>query len=202
MPKQRNPPYMFPGDPGYRLGSPTSSDESYDEYGQPRWGGVGQGAPLDENGRYIYSQIGQPVVPSPPPTDEVVSPNGDHYGATSIALAGGSDIVGDHPSLKRVHSDDENSLPRTPQARRLGAMLTNTPSKFTSTPTSQLRRARKRPRLEDPFEFHTGLQVSTRIDSLEMTMKDLQQDVKVSLERQTELLSEILDVLRKGNPTS
>ncbi|KAF8445725.1 hypothetical protein L210DRAFT_2928372 [Boletus edulis BED1] len=87
------------------------------------------------------------------------------------------------------------SLPRTPQARRLGAMLTNTPSKFTSAPTSQLRRARKRPRLEDPFESPTGLQISTRMDSLEMTMKDL-------LERQTELLSEILDMIRKGNPTS
>lgn len=27
--------------------------------------GVGQGAPLDDKGRYIYSQIGMPVVPSP-----------------------------------------------------------------------------------------------------------------------------------------
>lgn len=51
--------------------SPCASpvdEQSYDEWGQARWGGTGQGAPLDENGRYIYSQMGMPVVSSPPPT--------------------------------------------------------------------------------------------------------------------------------------
>lgn len=44
-------------------------DESYDEndeLGLPIWPGFGQGAPVDEKGRYIYSQIGRPVVPHSP----------------------------------------------------------------------------------------------------------------------------------------
>ena len=45
----------------------ADDSDTYDSDGQPKWGGVGQGAPLDENGRYIYSQIGMPVVPSPSP---------------------------------------------------------------------------------------------------------------------------------------
>jgi hypothetical protein len=46
------------------LGYP--SDISVDKHGQPRGQGTGQACPCDENGRYIYSQMGQPVAPSPP----------------------------------------------------------------------------------------------------------------------------------------
>ena len=69
MPRRLNPPYMLPGDPGYRSEhssqSLPSDAGSYDSLGQPRFGGVGQGAPLDENGRYIYSQVGMPIFASP-----------------------------------------------------------------------------------------------------------------------------------------
>ena len=77
MPRRCNPPWVFPGDLEYKLEynsqSPPPNDgmsdaESYDEYGQPRWGGVGQGAPLDEHSQYIYSQVGMPIFPSPPPS--------------------------------------------------------------------------------------------------------------------------------------
>jgi hypothetical protein len=47
------------------LGLGYPDDVSLDEWGQPKGGGVGQGYPCDENGRYIYSQIGMPAVPSP-----------------------------------------------------------------------------------------------------------------------------------------
>lgn len=47
------------------VGLHYADNESYDEHGQPRGGGIGQGAPHDENGRYLYSQVGKPVVPSP-----------------------------------------------------------------------------------------------------------------------------------------
>ena len=77
MPQRCNPPWVFPGDleykPEYNSQSPPPDDgmsdaESYDEYGQPRWGGIGQGAPLNEHGQYIYSQVGMPIFPSPPPS--------------------------------------------------------------------------------------------------------------------------------------
>jgi hypothetical protein len=48
------------------VGLHYADNESYDEWGQARWGGIGQGTPHDENGRYLYSQVGNPVVPSPP----------------------------------------------------------------------------------------------------------------------------------------
>lgn len=40
------------------------------------------------------------------------------------------------------------------------------------------------------------------MDNLEKVTMDLQQGLKVVLERQTELLSEILDAIRRGNSTS
>ena len=39
-----------------------TDNESYDEWGQARGGGIGQGAPHNENGCYIYSQVGMPVI--------------------------------------------------------------------------------------------------------------------------------------------
>jgi hypothetical protein len=73
MPCRRNPPYLFPSDPEYISESSSQSsphqgsEASYDDYGQVRGGGTGQGIPLDENGRYIYSQVGMPVIASPSP---------------------------------------------------------------------------------------------------------------------------------------
>ena len=40
------------------------------------------------------------------------------------------------------------------------------------------------------------------MDNLEKVTMDLQQGLKVVLERQTELLSEILDAIHRGNSTS
>ena len=70
-------------DPSYSPLDDMMSEILYDSDGQPNCGGVGQGAPLDENGRYIYSQIGQPVVaspplPSPPPAGNVVHRESPH----------------------------------------------------------------------------------------------------------------------------
>ena len=48
------------------VGLHYADNESYDEWGQAKWGGFGQGAPHDENGRYLYSQVGNAVVPSSP----------------------------------------------------------------------------------------------------------------------------------------
>ena len=49
-----------------RAASPSYSDtNSYDEWGQAKGGGTGQGAPLDENGHYIYSQAGMPAFSFP-----------------------------------------------------------------------------------------------------------------------------------------
>lgn len=90
---------------------------------------------------------------------------------------------------------------QTPQARRFGATLTNTPSRATTEPIL-LPRTPKRPRLQDPFDFRAGLRVSTQMDNLEKVTMDLQQGLKVVLERQTELLSEILDAIHRGNSTS
>jgi hypothetical protein len=74
---------MLPGEPGWKSGSPTPSDASYDDHGQPRGGGVGQGAPLDENGWYIYSQMGMPIIATPSPSPSVeVGPQADEVGHT------------------------------------------------------------------------------------------------------------------------
>ena len=43
-----------------------TDNESYDKWGQANGGGIGQGAPHDEHGCYIYSQVGMPVIPSSP----------------------------------------------------------------------------------------------------------------------------------------
>jgi len=52
---------------GNVVSSPGGSEESFDPFlGQPMFGGVGQGAPLNEHGQYIYSKVGMPVVPSSP----------------------------------------------------------------------------------------------------------------------------------------
>ena len=52
---------------GNVISSPGGSEESFDPFlGQPMFGGVWQGAPLNEHGQYIYSKVGMPVVPSPP----------------------------------------------------------------------------------------------------------------------------------------
>lgn len=78
MPRRRNPPYILPGDPEYRSdhdvrSSPSGephdgmSEASYDEWGQCRGAGGGQGAPLDENGWYIYSQADMPIITTPSP---------------------------------------------------------------------------------------------------------------------------------------
>ena len=55
------------GASGDVVSSPEGSEESFDPFfGQPMFGGVGQGAPLNEHGQYIYNKVGTPVVPSPP----------------------------------------------------------------------------------------------------------------------------------------
>jgi len=48
------------------LGLNHLDDISLDEWGQVAKEGIGQGAPCDENGCYLYSQIEMLVVPSPP----------------------------------------------------------------------------------------------------------------------------------------
>ena len=45
---------------------PDKSCDDNDKLGLPIWPGFSQGAPVDEKGHYIYSQIGQPVVPYSP----------------------------------------------------------------------------------------------------------------------------------------
>ncbi|KAG6373673.1 hypothetical protein JVT61DRAFT_6340 [Boletus reticuloceps] len=56
--------------------SPTSSESitnPYDELGQARGdAGTGQSTPLDETGYFVFSQVGVPVGPSPPPTSPLV----------------------------------------------------------------------------------------------------------------------------------
>lgn len=74
---------MFPGDPGWKSGSPTPLDASYDDLGQPRCRGTGQGAPLDENGQYLYSQMGMPIIAMPSPSPSVeVGPQANEVGHT------------------------------------------------------------------------------------------------------------------------
>ena len=52
---------------GNIVSSPGGSEESFNPFfGQPMFGGVGQGAPLNEHSQYIYSKVGMPVVPSLP----------------------------------------------------------------------------------------------------------------------------------------
>ena len=51
---------------GNVVSSPGGSEESFDPFlGQPMFGGVGQGAPLNEHSQYIYSKVGMSVDPSP-----------------------------------------------------------------------------------------------------------------------------------------
>lgn len=55
------------GASGDVVSSPEGSEESFNPFfGQLMFGGVGQGAPLNEHGQYIYNKVGTPVVPSPP----------------------------------------------------------------------------------------------------------------------------------------
>ncbi|KAG6379384.1 hypothetical protein JVT61DRAFT_11849 [Boletus reticuloceps] len=213
MPRRLNPPYMLPGDPGYRSEhdsqSLPSDAESYDEYGQPRGGGVGQGAPLDENGRYIYSQAGMPILASPSPSSPHTGP---HAAQENLLSPGNSDNMPadaalghtevNRPCLKRgwCSDDADDSLPQTPchlnTAKGLFALGT---SRLVNTmPSLPSPRAPKRRRLRAPFSISTRLQTS-HMESLEETMKELQKDVRSMLVKQTEILAEILDVLREGN---
>ena len=73
----------MPGDPGWRSGSPTLSDASYDDNGQSRWGGFGQAAPVDENGRYIHVSSPPYITPSPDLSAEV-GPLIDEVGHSSM----------------------------------------------------------------------------------------------------------------------
>ena len=67
------------------------------------------------------------------------------------------------------------------------------PSRATSSSVPiLLLRTPKRPCLQDPFDFHAGLQVLACMNNLEKVMTDLQQDLKVVLEKQMELMSKIL----------
>ncbi|KAF8447785.1 hypothetical protein L210DRAFT_1040292 [Boletus edulis BED1] len=56
--------------------SPTSSESitnPYDELGQARGdAGTGRSTPLDGTGYFVFSQVGVPVGPSPPPTSPLV----------------------------------------------------------------------------------------------------------------------------------
>ncbi|KAF8120736.1 hypothetical protein EV363DRAFT_1188394 [Boletus edulis] len=205
MPRRRNPPWMHPSDPRYKpeysSQSPPpddGSDQSYDDYGQPRFGGVGQGAPLDENGRYIYSQVGMPIFPSPSPpapsidlhTKELL----DHNDQADTAVA--HEYATSRPSLKRKFNDVVNdSLPQTP--RRLGGSLTNTPTHMRSLPAA-LSPARKRHRLRAPFDLGLGWQGS-RMERLEDAIGEMRRDLNVELAKQTEILAGILAVLREQN---
>ncbi|KAG9308278.1 hypothetical protein JVU11DRAFT_12041 [Chiua virens] len=150
MPKRRNPPNMLPGGLGWRSDSPTSSDASYDEWGQPRWGGVGQGAPLDENGRYIYSQIGMPVCATPHASprapglevNELNSPQ--HRDGAIPALSSPSANVGPQletdaqrtPRQDRDHADSEVNELDTPDHHD-GAIRVPTPSSPSANVGSQ-----------------------------------------------------------------
>ena len=60
-------------------------------------------------------------------------------------------------------------------------------------PLVQQPRALKRHRLQAPFDF------APRMEGLEEAMKELRQDVKAALVKQTEILTEILGVLREQN---
>jgi hypothetical protein len=63
-------------------------------------------------------------------------------------------------------------------------------------PLIQQPRAPKRCRLRAPFDFSVGLPAS-RMESLEGAMKELQQDINAALVKQTEILIEILGLLRE-----
>ncbi|KAG6374719.1 hypothetical protein JVT61DRAFT_4089 [Boletus reticuloceps] len=212
MPRRRNYPWVLPCDTEYKqeYGSKspppedTASDAgSYDEYGQPRFGGVGQGAPLDENGRYIYSQVGMPIFPSPPPPapsiDLLTEESLDHNGQADTAVAHDSEHATSHPSLKRKFDDVfDDSLPQTP--RRLGGSLTNTPTHVRCLPAT-LPPATKQRRLRAPFGLGLGLQAS-RMERLEDVVNEMRQDLIAGLAKQTEILAGILAVLGERNPVN
>jgi hypothetical protein len=60
-------------------------------------------------------------------------------------------------------------------------------------PLVQQPRAPKRHRLQAPFDF------APHTEGLEEAMKELQQDVRAALVKQTEILTEILGVLQERN---
>ncbi|KAN0073664.1 hypothetical protein V8E55_012141 [Tylopilus felleus] len=182
---------------------------SYDSLGQPRFGGVGQGAPLDENGRYIYSQVGMPIFaspssPSPRAAQEnlLKSPSNSNDMPADAVFGHGAEV--NRPCLKRGRSSDSvnDSLPQTPHrlntARGLFAL--GTPRLVRTMPSESLPspRAPKRRRLHASASISARLQ-TLRMETLEESMKELQKDVRSILVKQTEFLAEILDVLREGS---
>ncbi|KAG6380420.1 hypothetical protein JVT61DRAFT_8550 [Boletus reticuloceps] len=203
MPRAPFPPWLGPHGfdrrpRQYSVSPPpceTYSDVSYDEWGQARGAGGGQGLPLDENGRYIRS----PPPPSPSVVGPVVEKSPRH-------LDTASECVVDPPCLKRSRCDNESndSLPQTPCRRGQGSSklsLTNpsTPSRARlSLPLTRSPRAPKRRRLRAPINFGMS-PYHSRMDNLEGAMKVLQRDVKAALAEQTQILTQILDTLREGD---
>jgi hypothetical protein len=59
--------------------------------------------------------------------------------------------------------------------------------------------APKRRRLQAPFNFNIGSQAPCTTEGLEGVMKELRQDVKAALVKQTEILIDILGVLQERN---
>ncbi|KAG6369542.1 hypothetical protein JVT61DRAFT_14292 [Boletus reticuloceps] len=189
MPELGLPHWFRPRDFASDASPISSITNSYDESGQARRdAGTGQGTPLDETGCFVFSRVGVPVGPSPPPTsplvitDVLLPPTRTTTPHYEIATSN-SDSP---PTLKRKRSDD---LPKTP-CHTFGG-LTNTDR--TGSMPIQPARPIKRPRLQSPFLFGSDLPcLSCRENSSNFVMKKLQQDVR----KQTELLAAILSVLQ------
>ncbi|KAG6377981.1 hypothetical protein JVT61DRAFT_14777 [Boletus reticuloceps] len=181
--------------------------------------GFGQGAPVDEKGHYILSQIGMPVVASP----VVASPGLQADLESRLAKISPSqgtldntDVnLGTNPSLpprkinnqtfrvdlkrKRNNSDDD-SFPQTPTPCRIFQGVTNSPNHARSMPVQEPRA--KRQRLRSPFNLNSEPVQGSRIKPLELgavtrtELKEFTQGIKETLTRQTEVLSEILQALK------
>ncbi|KAF8142050.1 hypothetical protein EV363DRAFT_1291946 [Boletus edulis] len=96
------------------------------------WGSIGQGSLHDENGRYIYSQIGVPPFAYMVEEDHRYFMEPQAYAwssgmvldTASAETLRSQDIETDRPTLKRMRSDN-HELPQTPH-HSFGERLTNT----------------------------------------------------------------------------
>ncbi|KAF8835228.1 hypothetical protein BDN67DRAFT_984757 [Paxillus ammoniavirescens] len=149
---------------------PDSKSESDD---RPVWGGVGQGCPVDKRGRYKYSQIGQyPSEIFPDSCDSETAKS-----TTQVPLAAVSAPVNE-PLATPCHTQGITDKPRVESLPDL--------------------HHRKCQRLGPAFEL--GVQSHrTRVDLLDTVVREVGKMVQNSLDRQTEVLSGILEAIRSKN---
>ncbi|KIK82402.1 hypothetical protein PAXRUDRAFT_716216 [Paxillus rubicundulus Ve08.2h10] len=167
--------------------------------------GFGQGCPTDSRGRYLYSQMGQR-------SHEISSECHSETTRSAIyntPLAVVSTPVGEpqarrlvlddikvNMNLKRGRSPSENTMPLDPETPRHSRSVTE---KLGTELLPNLHRQKRRRRLGPAFELDTRSSGARIQETLDIAVREVGKVVQKSLDRQTEVLSAILEVIRSKN---